>query len=313
MNVCDFACCRNQICLCIIIKYQKVLNLFPSFKSQHSALKSWISPRFTNRWQIQGRTHVKYLSKVLIYHELPKQLQFDITSFTVLMSVVGSTSYIAPKCTKAFWVEILVFHVPFCMCRSIQIGLNLSWEPWVYHRVAVWGWKFLMRGKQWYDVVTWTFNTETLFHKPNRTSENSDNEQSLIQWWLYRFPFTFGGDVLGWLRRWLLLLRGRVHNDGRCLHRGGELGLGWIVGPCCGSNRENIINQHILTSSYKLTQTCLMSIDKQEKNTQAWWHTPRRFCNPNQACLRRWAKPTCERFYLLMICRKTAEVWSHYY
>lgn len=54
-----------------------------------------------------------------------------------------------------------------------------------------------------------------------------------LRWrWSYLFAFPFGGDVLGGLRRRLLLLRGRVHDDWGGLDRGGELRLGRVVGPC---------------------------------------------------------------------------------
>lgn len=50
---------------------------------------------------------------------------------------------------------------------------------------------------------------------------------------VYLFAFPLGMDVLGRLRWWLLLLGRSTHDDGRCLHRGCELRLGWVVGPCC--------------------------------------------------------------------------------
>lgn len=50
---------------------------------------------------------------------------------------------------------------------------------------------------------------------------------------LYLFAFPLGVDVLGRLRRWLLLLGRRIHDDGSRLHRGCELRLSWVVGPCC--------------------------------------------------------------------------------
>lgn len=55
----------------------------------------------------------------------------------------------------------------------------------------------------------------------------------------YLFTFPLGGDVLGGLRWRLLLLRGGVHDDRGRLHRGGELWLGRVVGPCWGSSKVN--------------------------------------------------------------------------
>lgn len=75
----------------------------------------------------------------------------------------------------------------------------------------------------------------------------------------YLFTFPFRGDVLGGLRWRLLLLRGRVHDDRGCLHRLGELWLGRVVGPCCGSNTNNTVNQQIvpeLDQTYDRSAKC---------------------------------------------------------
>lgn len=69
----------------------------------------------------------------------------------------------------------------------------------------------------------------------------------------YLFPFPFSGDVLRGLRWRLLLLGGWVHDDRGSLHRRGELWLGRVVGPWCGSNTNNGVNRQIVQ---ELDQTC---------------------------------------------------------